>query len=279
MGIWGRLGAPGPRGRHGRPTAGKVSEQPNGGRAPPGTNGSSVHSFIDALDHGHLHCAKRRARPSPCPAPPSQEQDGPTPLPGPSSHLSGFPGSRSRRRHLLAEWISSSFTRMSRCRARHQSWATVMLRFWGAGSQGCQHKARCPREPPSSAVGAHEERSGGPRTPPLPGRPAVVPTAPSTPPLKGTPPPSLGWAWEGAAGQTRLFTEHNKTMPTAGPCSTGTKASARATDRGRAPSSDGAPPGTAGGPRSRHTRHRARAAARAPGPGRRRVPGRCRAAC
>lgn len=35
--------------------------------------------------------------------------------------LSGFPGSRSRRRHLLAEWISSSFTRISLCRARHQS--------------------------------------------------------------------------------------------------------------------------------------------------------------
>lgn len=40
---------------------------------------------------------------------------------GSPSHLSGFPGSRSLRRHLLAEWISSSFTRMSLCRARHQS--------------------------------------------------------------------------------------------------------------------------------------------------------------
>lgn len=44
-------------------------------------------------------------------------------------YLSGFPGSSSLRRHLLAEWISSSFTRISLCRARHQSWATVMFRF------------------------------------------------------------------------------------------------------------------------------------------------------
>ena len=62
------------------------------------------------------------AQPTPTPAAPRPATSRPDRRPpGPSSHLSGFPGSRSRRRHLLAEWISSSFTRMSRCRARHQS--------------------------------------------------------------------------------------------------------------------------------------------------------------
>jgi hypothetical protein len=49
------------------------------------------------------------------------EAAGPPLLSQTPTHLSGFPGSRSRRRHLLAEWISSSFTRISLCRARHQS--------------------------------------------------------------------------------------------------------------------------------------------------------------
>lgn len=48
----------------------------------------------------------------------------------PDTHLSGFPGTDRRRRHLLAFWISSSFKRMSLCRARHQSWDTVVFRFW-----------------------------------------------------------------------------------------------------------------------------------------------------
>ncbi len=45
------------------------------------------------------------------------------------THLSGFPGTISRRRHLLAHWISSSLMRMSLWRAMHQSCPTVVLRF------------------------------------------------------------------------------------------------------------------------------------------------------
>lgn len=48
----------------------------------------------------------------------------------PDTHLSGFPGTDRRRQHLLAFCISSSFRRMNRCRARHQSWDTVVFRFW-----------------------------------------------------------------------------------------------------------------------------------------------------
>lgn len=47
-----------------------------------------------------------------------------------STHLSGLPGTCRRRRHLLAHWICSSLMRMSLCRARHQSWATVVFRFF-----------------------------------------------------------------------------------------------------------------------------------------------------
>lgn len=47
-----------------------------------------------------------------------------------STHLSGLPGTCRRRRHLLAHWICSSLMRMSLCRARHQSWATVVFKFF-----------------------------------------------------------------------------------------------------------------------------------------------------
>lgn len=47
-----------------------------------------------------------------------------------STHLSGLPGTCRRRRHLLAHWICSSLRRISLCRARHQSWATVVFRFF-----------------------------------------------------------------------------------------------------------------------------------------------------
>lgn len=46
------------------------------------------------------------------------------------THLSGFPGTERDRRHLLAFWISSSLRRTSLCSARHQSWDTMLLRFW-----------------------------------------------------------------------------------------------------------------------------------------------------
>lgn len=47
-----------------------------------------------------------------------------------TTHLSGLPGTCRRRRHLLALWICSSLMRISLCRARHQSWATVVFRFF-----------------------------------------------------------------------------------------------------------------------------------------------------
>lgn len=47
-----------------------------------------------------------------------------------TTHLSGLPGTWRRRRHLLALWICSSLMRISLCRARHQSWATVVFRFF-----------------------------------------------------------------------------------------------------------------------------------------------------
>lgn len=52
-----------------------------------------------------------------------------------STHLSGLPGTCRRRRHLLAHWICSSLMRMSLCRARHQSWATVVFKFFDGGKK------------------------------------------------------------------------------------------------------------------------------------------------
>lgn len=54
----------------------------------------------------------------------------------PDTHLSGLPGTDRRKRHLLAFWISSSFRRISLCRARHQSWDTVLFRFLQSNKRG-----------------------------------------------------------------------------------------------------------------------------------------------
>lgn len=54
-----------------------------------------------------------------------------------TTHLSGLPGTCRRKRHLLALWIWSSLMRISLCRARHQSWATVVLRFCETNNLHC----------------------------------------------------------------------------------------------------------------------------------------------
>ena len=128
-GVWGRLGAPGPRDATvDQPLAKCPSSLTEDGLPRVQTGPLFIHSFMHWATGT---CSVPNAAPGPAHAQPllARSRSDPTPLPGPSSHLSGVPGSRSRRRHLLAEWISCSFTRMSRCRARHQSWATVMLRF------------------------------------------------------------------------------------------------------------------------------------------------------
>ena len=100
------------------------------------------------------------------------------------------------------------------------------------------------------------------RARPLPGRQALVltPTAPLL--RKGHTLPAWEEAWEGAAGQTRLCTGNNKKMPTTGPWSTGTKASAQTTDHTHwAPSSHrGVTRHRWGAPRPGHAGHRARGA-------------------
>lgn len=63
------------------------------------------------------------------------------------THLSGLPGTCRRRRHLLALWICSSLMRISLCRARHQSWATVVFRFFD-GKKNITHTYLKPRQQP-----------------------------------------------------------------------------------------------------------------------------------
>lgn len=75
----------------------------------------------------------------------------------PQTHLSGFPGSRRRRRHLLAEWISSSFTFIILCRAKHQSWATVMFRFWRKSHKSWKCLQNKPESSPNFVCGALED--------------------------------------------------------------------------------------------------------------------------
>ena len=65
---------------------------------------------------------------------------------------------------MLAEWISSSFTFIILCRAKHQSWATVMFRFWGRSHKSWKRLQNKPESSPNFICGALEDEvSSGPR--------------------------------------------------------------------------------------------------------------------
>lgn len=118
--------------------------------------------------------------------------------------------------------------------------------------------------------GPARERSRGPRTWPLPGRPALVPTALQHPSFQRDTPSQPGMRL-GKALQDKpdSLQSTTKRCPQLGPAQPEPKLPPEPETARRAPSSDGTSPGTAGGPRPGQSWHRARAVARAPGPGRR----------